>query len=260
MILYDADKMASKGAESLAISVEEFLLKLRRPAAEEEILEAMKDENTSEVLEKLVKQGTICKKDLPHVDVLSEDNSVQVFWPKSLFDANVANMKETSDDSKRSGDSGTIATGQLPNTPSTPMQETGSTPMRSFVSRSSDSTSRSGLVARARAVYRTPFKTPRRVGLSTPRGRPAKAAPSSSSQEELEKKVDQLTEELKEVDAELEPLLEKYSEEDVQSYIDALHKYNEVKDAAQILMGKLAELQGVTVKKVHEDFGLTPED
>ena len=251
--------MASKGAESLAITIEEFLLKLRRPAAEEEILEAMKDENTSEVLEKLVKQGTICKKDLPHVEVLSEDNSVQVFWPKSLFDADVANAKETSDDSKRSEASGTIATAQLLNTPCTPMQETGSTPMR--VSQSSDSTSRSGLVARARAVYRTPFKTPRRVGLSTPKRRPPKAVSSSSlPQEELEKKVDRLTEELKEVDAELGPLLEKYSEEDVQSYIDALHEYNEVKDAAQILMGKLAELQGVTVKKIHEDFGLTPED
>lgn len=35
-----------------------------------------------------------------------------------------------------------------------------------------------------------------------------------------------------------------------------LHEYNDIKDATQIVIGTLANLQQVTVRKLHEDFGL----
>lgn len=41
-------------------------------------------------------------------------------------------------------------------------------------------------------------------------------------------------------------------------YTDALHRYNKVKDAAQVVMGRLAELDGVTVRSVHERFDSLP--
>ena len=42
-------------------------------------------------------------------------------------------------------------------------------------------------------------------------------------------------------------------------YIAALHDYNEIKDAAQLVMGRIAELDGVTVRTVHQRYtGLPP--
>lgn len=37
--------------------------------------------------------------------------------------------------------------------------------------------------------------------------------------------------------------------------IDLLHRYNDIKDIAQIVMGRLAELESVTVKSLHERYG-----
>ncbi|KAJ2747066.1 swi5-like zinc finger protein [Coemansia sp. BCRC 34301] len=43
-------------------------------------------------------------------------------------------------------------------------------------------------------------------------------------------------------------------------HIDQLHRYNDIKDAGQILFGKLAELQGKTVKEVYVDYSVAIED
>eukprot|EP00047_Mylnosiga_fluctuans_P020453 m.92667 g.92667 ORF g.92667 m.92667 type:complete len:192 (+) comp8517_c1_seq3:1125-1700(+) len=43
-------------------------------------------------------------------------------------------------------------------------------------------------------------------------------------------------------------------------YIDALHAYNEVKDACQVVLGQIAVHEGTTVRTVHERFGLTDAD
>lgn len=40
--------------------------------------------------------------------------------------------------------------------------------------------------------------------------------------------------------------------------IEALYKYNKIKDAAQDILGKLAEIKGVTIKKISEEYD-TPE-
>ncbi|KAJ7361021.1 DNA repair protein [Mycena olivaceomarginata] len=42
----------------------------------------------------------------------------------------------------------------------------------------------------------------------------------------------------------------------VKKHIKLLHKYNESKDATQILIGKLATLRETTVRQIHDDMDL----
>lgn len=42
----------------------------------------------------------------------------------------------------------------------------------------------------------------------------------------------------------------------IDRHIRALHEYNELKDIAQFLLGKLAQLEGVCTKDMYERFGL----
>ncbi|KAJ2366892.1 swi5-like zinc finger protein [Coemansia sp. RSA 2611] len=42
--------------------------------------------------------------------------------------------------------------------------------------------------------------------------------------------------------------------------IDRLHRYNDIKDAAQTLFGKLAELKGQTVKEIYGEYGVGLDD
>ncbi|KAI0095019.1 DNA repair protein [Irpex rosettiformis] len=46
----------------------------------------------------------------------------------------------------------------------------------------------------------------------------------------------------------------------VARHIKLLHQYNEAKDAAQILIGRLAAHRGVTIRELHNDYGLTDQD
>ncbi|KAK0500777.1 DNA repair protein [Armillaria luteobubalina] len=46
----------------------------------------------------------------------------------------------------------------------------------------------------------------------------------------------------------------------VKRHIKLLHQYNESKDAAQILIGKLALLKEVTVTQIHADLDLPTGD
>ena len=48
--------------------------------------------------------------------------------------------------------------------------------------------------------------------------------------------------------------------EELDHQIDRLHRYNDIKDAAQIVMGRLAELTGVTVKSLHLKYDLPLRD
>jgi hypothetical protein len=46
----------------------------------------------------------------------------------------------------------------------------------------------------------------------------------------------------------------------LRNQIQLLHDYNELKDIGQMLLGKLAELQGTTSASLYEDFGLSLSD
>ncbi|TBU52396.1 Swi5-domain-containing protein [Dichomitus squalens] len=50
------------------------------------------------------------------------------------------------------------------------------------------------------------------------------------------------------------------AEQIVSRHIKLLHRYNEAKDAAQILIGKLAAYRQTTIRQLHQDYGLTDED
>ncbi|KDR73636.1 hypothetical protein GALMADRAFT_251407 [Galerina marginata CBS 339.88] len=67
----------------------------------------------------------------------------------------------------------------------------------------------------------------------------------------LELEIDKLQEQLGDgVDA----------EKIVKRHITLLHKYNEAKDATQILIGRLAALKETTIRQIHEDYGLKVDD
>jgi hypothetical protein len=45
-------------------------------------------------------------------------------------------------------------------------------------------------------------------------------------------------------------------EKEIKAFIARLNEYNEVKDIAQALMGKIAELRQTTAKVIHEELGM----
>lgn len=47
-----------------------------------------------------------------------------------------------------------------------------------------------------------------------------------------------------------------FKTEELQGHIDNLHRYNEIKDAAQIVLGRLAEIEQVTLKEIHKKYGV----
>ena len=150
------------------------------------------------------------------------------------------------------------------------------------------STPRSGIGPPSKRS-RLPFKSPARIGsststamgpstISTPVGpgqkgtaqTPAaslKLTPSSACalvsekepryKDDLAGDVSKMKARLEQVEAEIADLAScGCREEDLQQHIDALHRYNEMKDAGQLLLGKMAELEGTTTTALYHRFGL----
>ena len=118
---------------------------------------------------------------------------------------------------------------------------------------------------RSRMAFKSPAQVPRTKLLSA-------TTPSSGSRgaaggkrqgiQDIGKLADEvvvLRRRLEEVEVEMNTL-ENYSEEELQAHIDRLHEYNEVKDMGQLLLGKLAEVEGTTTAALYEQFGLGLED
>ena len=72
----------------------------------------------------------------------------------------------------------------------------------------------------------------------------------------LSKDIEELRDTMKGLEEEIEALSVEYSEEELQEHIDKLHEYNEVKDIGQLLLGKLAEVEGTTTSSLYQRFGL----
>ena len=85
--------------------------------------------------------------------------------------------------------------------------------------------------------------------LSLPNHQPKRTRLSVPSGEELREREAQLDLEIAQLES------EGLSVEELDHQIDLLHRYNDVKDVAQIVMGRLAELDSVTVKSLHEKYG-----
>ncbi|KAJ5540568.1 hypothetical protein N7494_005644 [Penicillium frequentans] len=73
---------------------------------------------------------------------------------------------------------------------------------------------------------------------------------------QLEFELSQLEKEVAENKAELrnDPT------ETVQRHVRLLHEYNDIKDAAQGLMGLIADAKGVRVAKIHKEYGVDEKD
>ena len=68
--------------------------------------------------------------------------------------------------------------------------------------------------------------------------------------------LDDLLQKETQLDREIAQLVsENLSVEELDHQIDLLHRYNDIKDVAQIVMGRLAELENVTVKSLHQKYG-----
>lgn len=78
--------------------------------------------------------------------------------------------------------------------------------------------------------------------------------------EKVAQDVEELRKELESVESEIAELSKDHCEEELQQYIDLLHEYNEIKDVGQLLLGKIAEVQGTTTAELYERFELNLDD
>ncbi|XP_072209201.1 DNA repair protein SWI5 homolog [Excalfactoria chinensis] len=73
--------------------------------------------------------------------------------------------------------------------------------------------------------------------------------------------VEALKEKDRALDREIAQLLsEGYNVEELEKHISLLHEYNEIKDAGQMLLGKLAVIRGVTTKQLYPEYDLELSD
>lgn len=83
-------------------------------------------------------------------------------------------------------------------------------------------------------------------------------------QQQLETPEEQLSNLLKQeidLDKDIKTLKESgYKVEELQVHIDNLHRYNEVKDAAQLVLGRLAEIEQETLKEMHKKYNVPVSD
>lgn len=73
--------------------------------------------------------------------------------------------------------------------------------------------------------------------------------------------IQKLKEKQEMLDKEISQLVaEGYRVVELEEHIALLHEYNDVKDVAQMLLGKLAVTRGVTTKELYPDFDLDLND
>ena len=188
---------------------------------------------TERALTELADQGVVVVRDVP-TDLESESSggtSCKLYWASST------------------------ATERLSNTPTAHRQQLPAvTPIR---------------IGPSSRKSRMPFKSPARIPSPvTPMSRTPLSSrrlcriseEGTSSVEELTSDVEKLHKELARVEKEMAGLSDCYSEGELQQHIDKLHEYNEVKDMGQLLLGKLAEVEGTTTATLYEQFGLGLND
>nr|XP_014125047.2 DNA repair protein SWI5 homolog [Zonotrichia albicollis] len=90
---------------------------------------------------------------------------------------------------------------------------------------------------------------------------PKSLQPNGASEEALRCEIKELKQKDLALDQEIAQLLsEGYSLEELDRHISLLHEYNEIKDAGQMLLGKLAVIRGVTTKQLYPEYDLELSD
>nr|XP_054502659.1 DNA repair protein SWI5 homolog [Agelaius phoeniceus] len=99
------------------------------------------------------------------------------------------------------------------------------------------------------AAFRAPIPSPKPL------------QPNGASEEALRCEIKELKQKDLALDQEIAQLLsEGYSLEELDKHISLLHEYNEIKDAGQMLLGKLAVIRGVTTKQLYPEYDLELSD
>ncbi|XP_059721516.1 DNA repair protein SWI5 homolog [Haemorhous mexicanus] len=99
------------------------------------------------------------------------------------------------------------------------------------------------------------------AGFRAPFPSPKSFQPNGASEEALRCEIKELKQKDLALDQEIAQLLsEGYSLEELDKHISLLHEYNEIKDAGQMLLGKLAVIRGVTTKQLYPEYDLELSD
>lgn len=76
-----------------------------------------------------------------------------------------------------------------------------------------------------------------------------------------EEQLAKLIKEETELDKDIAALKGKgFKTEELKGHIDNLHRYNEIKDAAQLVLGRLADIEQVTLKEVHKRYNVPVDE
>ncbi|XP_053551344.1 DNA repair protein SWI5 homolog [Bombina bombina] len=126
------------------------------------------------------------------------------------------------------------------------------TPASSVTPRPRSGLHRTPLGARNRCNTR--FKSPVYSVLNNSPAAGASECPMENAVPDLKRQHHALDEEITQLKA------EGYSVSELEEHITLLHQYNELKDAGQMLLGKLAVIRHVTTKDLYAEFGLDLED
>ncbi|XP_051039834.1 DNA repair protein SWI5 homolog [Phodopus roborovskii] len=96
---------------------------------------------------------------------------------------------------------------------------------------------------------------------SSPCSSPSLEEDEEINEETLNSDIQKLKEKKEMLDKEISQLVkEGYRVGELEDHISLLHEYNDIKDVAQMLLGKLALTRGVTIKELYPDFGLDLSD
>ncbi|EGC35735.1 hypothetical protein DICPUDRAFT_78588 [Dictyostelium purpureum] len=83
-----------------------------------------------------------------------------------------------------------------------------------------------------------------------------------SNIEKLTKEIEELQEQERALNDQLEPYRAqmKQLDDDAKRNLDKVHQYNEIKDSCQAIIGKLAELEGLTIAQMNKKLGIDEND
>ncbi|XP_059685021.1 DNA repair protein SWI5 homolog [Gavia stellata] len=99
------------------------------------------------------------------------------------------------------------------------------------------------------------------AGFKSPIPSPRSCQPNGANEEALRYEIEELKQKDLALDQEIAQLLsEGYSLEELEKHISLLHEYNDIKDAGQMLLGKLAVIRGVTTKQLYPEYDLELSD
>ncbi|KAM6169986.1 DNA repair protein SWI5 homolog [Rhynchocyon petersi] len=95
----------------------------------------------------------------------------------------------------------------------------------------------------------------------SPRPSPKSGLADGTIEDSQQLDIEKLKEKRGLMDKEISQFLsEGYNVDELKDHISQLHEYNDIKDVGQMLLGKLAVIQGVTTKELYPEFDLDMDD